>query len=90
MGRKAKRDTRKNNAYVEGALKARGDKLKEEYGKINFKDRAIARWNKATAPTKKKRRKAPNPFAGISGLAGFGSRPKLGARPQRPRRFRNG
>jgi len=86
----AKRDTRKNNAYVEGALKARGDKLKEEYGKINFKDRAIARWNKATAPTRKKRRQAPNPFAGISGLAGFGSRPKLGARPQRPRRFRNG
>jgi len=86
MGTKAKRDTRKNNAYVEGALKARGDKLKEEYGKINFKDRAIARWNKATAPTRKKRRQAPNPFAGISGLAGFGSRPKLGARPQRPRR----
>lgn len=88
MSKKAKRDTRKNNAYVEGALKARGDKLKEEYGKINFKDRAIARWNKATAPTRKKRRQAPNPFAGISGLAGFGSRPKLGARPQRPRRFR--
>jgi hypothetical protein len=86
MSKKAKRDTRKNNAYVEGALKARGDKLKEEYGKINFKDRAIARWNKATAPTRKKRRQAPNPFSRISGLAGFGSRPKLGARPQRPRR----
>ena len=83
-----KRDTRKNNAYVEGALKARGDKLKAEYGKINFKDRAIARWNKATAPTRKKRRQAPNPFSNIRGLAGFGSRPKLGARPQRPRRFR--
>ena len=72
-----KRDARKNKEYVKGALKARGDKLKEDYGKINFKDRAIARWNKTTAPTKKRRRQAPNPFGNIRGLAGFGSRPQL-------------
>jgi len=80
MSKNAKRDTRKNKEYVSGALKAYGDSLKDEYGKINFKDRAIARWNKATAPTKKKKRQAPNPFGNIRGLAGFGSRPQLGAK----------
>jgi hypothetical protein len=86
MGKKAKRDTRKNKEYKSGAMKAFGDSLKDEYGKVNFKDRAIARWNKTTAPTRKKRRQAPNPFGNIRGLAGLGSGPKLGARPQRPRR----
>jgi hypothetical protein len=58
-------------------MKAFGDSLKDEYGKVNFKDRAIARWNKTTAPTRKKRRQAGSPFSNISGLAGFGSRPQL-------------
>ncbi len=77
MGNKAKRDTRKNKEYKSGAMKAFGDSLKDEYGKVNFKDRAIARWNKTTAPTRKKRRQAGSPFSNISGLAGFGSRPQL-------------
>ena len=77
MSNKPKKDIRKNKEYVKGALKASGDKIKEDYGKINFKDRAIARWNKATAPTKKRRRQAPNPFGNVRGLAGFGSIPQL-------------
>jgi hypothetical protein len=77
MGKKAKRDTRKNKEYKSGAMKAFGDSLKDEYGKVNFKNRAIARWNKTTAPTRKKRRQAGSPFSNISGLAGFGSRPQL-------------
>ena len=77
MSKKAKRDTRKNKEYKSGAMKAFGDSLKDEYGKVNFKDRAIARWNKTTAPTRKKRRQAGSPFSNISGLAGFGSRPQL-------------
>ena len=77
MGKKAKRDTRKNKEYKSGAMKAFGDSLKDEYGKVNFKDRAIARWNKTTAPTRRKRRQAGSPFSNISGLAGFGSRPQL-------------
>jgi hypothetical protein len=77
MGKKAKRDTRKNKEYKSGAMKAFGDSLKDEYGKVNFKNRAIARWNKTTAPTRKKRRQASSPFSNISGLAGFGSRPQL-------------
>lgn len=81
MGKKAKRDTRKNKEYKSGAMKAFGDSLKDEYGKVNFKDRAIARWNKTTAPTRKKRRQAGSPFSNISGLAGFGSRPQLGYKP---------
>jgi len=81
MGKKAKRDTRKNKEYKSGAMKAFGDSLKDEYGKVNFKNRAIARWNKTTAPTRKKRRQAPNPFGNIRGLAGFGSRPQLGYKP---------
>jgi len=77
MSKKAKRDTRKNKEYKSGAMKAFGDSLKDEYGKVNFKDRAIARWNKTTAPTRKKRRQAGSPFSNISGLAGFGSIPQL-------------
>lgn len=77
MGKNAKRDTRKNKEYESGAMEAFGDSLKDEYGKINFKDNAIARWNKATAPTRKKKRQAPNPFGNVRGLAGFGSRPEL-------------
>ena len=77
MRNKAKRDTRKNKEYKSGAMKAFGDSLKDEYGKVNFKNRAIARWNKTTAPTRRKRRQAGSPFSNISGLAGFGSRPQL-------------
>lgn len=86
---KLKRGSVKTRTYEKGSMRGASEKTKEDYEKINFKNKAMDRWNKITERGENKaarRRKSATPFAGISGLGGFGSTPKLGSTPQRPRR----
>jgi|TARA_R110000787_G_scaffold274249_1_gene382118 hypothetical protein len=53
---------------------------KDDYDKINFRDKAIDSFNNTTARKGSpagKRRKASTPFSNISGLGGFGRIPQL-------------
>jgi hypothetical protein len=78
---KIKRGSGPRKVFKVGSQESITAKTKEDYAKINFKDKAIARFNKMTAkkdsPAGKKRR-AATPFSNISGFGGFGSIPQLG------------
>ena len=77
---KLKRGSVKTRTYEKGSMRGASEKTKEDYEKINFKNKAMDRWNKITERGENKaarRRKSATPFAGISGLRGFGNIPKL-------------
>ena len=79
MGTKPTRYTRaKKDKYVAGTLTESNKKSKEDYDKINFKNKAVDAWNKVTAlaPNRAKR-KANTAFSRVSGFGGFGSAPQL-------------
>ena len=75
-----KRGSGTRKKFKTGSQEAITAKTKEDYAKINFKDKAIKRFNAMTAkkdsPAGKKRR-AATPFSNISGLGGFGRIPQL-------------
>ena len=75
-----KRGSGTRRVFVVGSQEAITAKTKEDYAKINFKNKAIDRFNAMTAkkdsPAGKKRR-AATPFSNISGLGGFGRIPQL-------------
>jgi hypothetical protein len=85
MGKKKiKRASGPTKKYEEGSQAAVGEKLKKDYDKINFRNKAIDAFNNITdrkvSPAGRKRKSA-TPFSNISGLKGFNSRPQLGYKP---------
>lgn len=81
MGKgRIKRGSGTRRVFKVGSQEAITAKTKEDYAKINFKNKAIDRFNAMTAkkdsPAGRKRR-AATPFSNISGLGGFGRIPQL-------------
>jgi hypothetical protein len=59
-------------------------KTKEDYDKINFRNKAIDSFNNITSRKDSpagRRRKSATPFSNISGFGGFGGAPQLGSNP---------
>jgi hypothetical protein len=82
MGKKKiKRALGPTRKYKEGSQAAVGEKLKKDYDKINFRNKAIDNFNKTNSKPNKRKRKSATPFSNISGLKGFNSRPQLGYKP---------
>ena len=79
-----KRGSGARRVFKVGSQEAITAKTKEDYNKINFKDKAVDRFNAMTAKKDSpagRRRKAATPFSNISGLGGFGRIPQLGYKP---------
>lgn len=76
-----KRGSGPRRVFKVGSQEAITAKTEEDYAKINFKNKAIDRFNAMTAKKDSpagRKRKAATPFSNISGFGGFGSIPQLG------------